>query len=235
MGTETPGSDALEALSGRADGGTGRSNASARTGTRSKAGSPAAAPRGGAESAADAEALLRSLDVVTVIESGRLRLEPGFRRAWRDRTVDIRERNAQLEALARRLEVAPGRVALAVTSDGFVATRDRTRIGCWPSNAAFLADLAAASVLERENDAGWRAFDEPERSAALTALRLFLERCPNCDGAIVEADSSAVRIGEPAGRSLDGESAAGPTVDSTGTVALECDCCGVMVIREPYA
>ena len=229
---KTPESAALEAVSGRAD--------DSRTSPFALAGGDSPVD-GAAGSAADAEALLRSLDVVDVApvaESERLRLESGFRRAWRDRIRDFRERNAQLEALARRVEVAPERLALAVTADGFVATCDRTRIGCWPSNAAFLADLAAAWELEREGDAGWRALEERDRGTALTALRLFLERCPNCDGAVVEADPAAVRIGA-SDRSLAGgsagsgsESASEP--DPRASLALECKRCGVMLVREPY-
>lgn len=180
----------------------------------------------------DVEAALRSLDGV-IAESDLLRLEPAFRTAWRDRIVEIRDRNARLEELAARLAVDPGRLALAVTADGFEATCDRTRIGLWPSNAAFLAALAAIAVLD-ERSADWRELEANEQRVVLAALRLFLERCPNCDGAVVGADSEPPAAADSRWRSTE---AAVRTTESTAVAGrrVACDRCGVVLVREePY-
>lgn len=182
------------------------------------------------ETSSRAEALLRSIGIVaTPPGSTPLRLESAFETAWRERLHDIRAQDAQRKVLAARLETVPGRVTLAVTGDGFVATRGDERIGCWPSNAAFLADLAAAETLD-ERRPDWRDLEPDEQGLVLTALRLFLDRCPNCDGALVGADTGTATTDE-----LDRPSATGTA--RTGAdrgVSLECAYCGVMVIRAPY-
>ncbi|AEH38608.1 hypothetical protein [Halopiger xanaduensis] len=184
------------------------------------------------EASSRAETLLRSIDLVaTPPGSTPLRLESAFESARRERLHEIRTQDAQREVLAARLGTAPGRVTLAVTGDGFVATRDDERIGCWPSNAAFLADLAAAETLD-ERRPDWRGLEPDEQGIVLTALRLFLDRCPNCDGALVGTDAGT---GTATTDELERPSATGTA--RTGAdrgVSLECAYCGVMVIRAPY-
>ncbi|GAB3675873.1 hypothetical protein [Halopiger thermotolerans] len=201
------------------DGGALDAEAGAGTGTAS----PSA-------SSSRAELLLRSIGVVaTPPGSAPLRLEPAFETARREQLREIRAQDAQREVLAARLETAPGRVTLAVTADGFVATRGDERVGCWPSNAAFLADLAAAETLD-DRRPDWRTLESDERGVVLTALRLFLDRCPNCDGALVGTDA-----GEATGDELAAPGTA--RSDRTGAergVSLECAYCGVMLVREPY-
>ncbi|RKD95305.1 hypothetical protein [Halopiger aswanensis] len=184
------------------------------------------------ETSSRAETLLRSIGLVaTPPGSTPLRLESAFETAWRERLREIRTQDAQREVLAARLGTAPGRVTLAVTGDGFVATRGDGRVGCWPSNAAFLADLAAAETLD-ERRPDWQSLEPDEQGIVLTALRLFLDRCPNCDGALVGADAGT---GTATAAELERPSATGTA--RTGAdrgVSLECAYCGVMVIRAPY-
>ncbi|OVE84583.1 hypothetical protein [Natronolimnobius baerhuensis] len=193
--------------------------------------------------------LLCATVAVDRTESGQLRLEPSFRAAWTDRLLAIRERGTRLEALAASLETDARRLELSVEPDGFVATCGRDRVGCWPSNAALLADLAAASVLETRGET-WHGFDEDERGRILTALRVFLERCPNCDGEILETEpptgSLAGENRPPANREetsqgLLPDSSQPPSPPSSDSLesrddslTLTCGSCGVMLVRTPY-
>ncbi|NGM69708.1 hypothetical protein G6M89_11930 [Natronolimnobius sp. AArcel1] len=189
------------------------------------------------DSTDDLVTLLCATIAVERTESGQLRLEPSFRTDWTDRLLEIRERETHLETLAAHLEIDARRLELSVEPDGFVATCDRDRVGCWPSNAALLADLAAASVLEVRGE-NWHALDGDERGAVLTALRLFLEWCPNCDGEIHETELPTGSLaGESTGLLPDSSRQSPPnSLESTGgDLALACASCGVMFVRKPYA
>ncbi|WP_124189691.1 hypothetical protein [Natrarchaeobius oligotrophus] len=170
-------------------------------------------PAGKPDSAIDAEALLRSTSAVVGGNDG-LRLESTFRTAWHDRMREIRETNSRLTELATRLDGRSDRLALEVTDEGFAATRGRDRVGCWPSDGAFLADLASTAVLE-ESDPTWETLESRERRIVLTALRLFLEWCPNCDGELV-GETTPTDVGGGDG----------------STVRLECVRCGSLLVSE---
>ena len=90
----------------------------------------------------------------------------------------------------------------------FVAHLGNERIGRWESRSAFVADMAAADVLARRWK-GWTAVPVTLRGELLGGLRLFLEACPRCDGAV----SLDQRVVESCCRSYD-------------VVAATCDGCG---------
>jgi hypothetical protein len=58
---------------------------------------------------------------------------------------------------------------------------DRIDGAAWESKAAFVADIAAESVLE-ERVPRWDEFDIAEVDQILTSLRSYMENCPMCDG-----------------------------------------------------
>ncbi|MCW8173053.1 hypothetical protein D8S78_16835 [Natrialba swarupiae] len=130
----------------------------------------------------DAETLIRSLSVV-LDTPGAPTLEPTFRRAWRERTVEIRETETRLVELGRALELEPDRLVLEVAPDGLLARYDGSRVGCWPSAAALLADLSATAIIP-DVEPRWRSLSGEQRRVALRTLRLFVRRCPNCDGTL---------------------------------------------------
>ncbi|RQG97964.1 hypothetical protein [Natrarchaeobius chitinivorans] len=166
-----------------------------------------------------AETLLRSTSAVVDVDRGNgedgLSLESTFHSAWDDRMREIRESGNRLEELADRLDRGTDRLALEVTDDGFAATCDREQVGCWPSDGAFLADLAATAVL-CETDPTWQTLEQRERRLVLTALRLFLERCPTCDGSLA------------GGRN--GDESDGSTECQ---LSVQCLRCGSLLVREP--
>lgn len=160
----------------------------------------------------DVEKLLLSTGVVIDHPDVGLELESSFRTAWHDRIAELREGEGRLEELGAVLGVNAGSLRFEITAEGYAATDGRSRVGLWPSEAAFLADLAAVPLLEEAGPA-WRGFDDDERGAVLSALRMFLAECPKCEGAVV------------------GSVPAGPFRDSTrGDVSVECEFCGVKLV-----
>ncbi|MFP8952926.1 hypothetical protein ACLI4Z_08140 [Natrialbaceae archaeon A-arb3/5] len=173
------------------------------------------------DSTDEAGELLRSIGVVES-SHGEPVLEPTFGAAWRTRIEQIRERKSRLDVLAEQLGLGTDQVALEVAPDGFAVTHGRDRVGCWPSDGAFLADLAAVSVLSETNP-DWRALDADDRRLALSALRLFLERCPNCDGSITGSGA----VSETTDRRTAIESS-----DTGAHRSVACDRCGSVLFRE---
>jgi len=71
-----------------------------------------------------------------------------------------------------------GAYAIAEHGDARVLRRDEDIVGKWPSQAALVADVAAASVLA-DRDPSWAAREPEIRGQILNGLRLFLPTCPN--------------------------------------------------------
>ncbi|ARS90055.1 hypothetical protein [Natrarchaeobaculum aegyptiacum] len=67
--------------------------------------------------------------------------------------------------------------------DGRVLRTDDQPIGQWPSQAALVADVAAARVLENWDDE-WASLAVEQQGALLNGLRLFLETCPTTGGEV---------------------------------------------------
>ncbi len=161
----------------------------------------------------DAEPLLRATGVVVDCpDEDDLCLEATFRTAWHERLATLEDDETRLEALASRLDLEAGKLALEGSTGGYVARYGGDRIGIWPSEAAFLADLAAAPALD--GHAGWQDLTADEQGAVLAGLRVFLEACPTCGGEI------------------DGNEETVESCCSTATrMALECGDCGARLLR----
>ncbi|MWV41691.1 hypothetical protein GRS80_18640 [Natrialba sp. INN-245] len=109
-------------------------------------------------------------------------LDPAFVDAWnrsiaihRTDESELRRSLARLSGVeSTDLEFRDGPHVFAVeTSDAHLAN--------WPSRAACIADAAGAVVLP-EWDPDWDRRPVAVRADLLGVLRLFLERCPTCDG-----------------------------------------------------
>lgn len=115
-------------------------------------------------------------------------LDPSVRAAWRREmtSVDVDLEDAFHAMLPEAVEshATVGRRGNAVL--GRVAD---TTVVEWPSRAAFVADAAAARTLAAV-DPAWndRRFDE--QTHLLAALRLWLNRCPICDGRVELRDDT---------------------------------------------
>ena len=133
---------------------------------------------------ADPETLLRATGVVSnCADEEDLCLDGAFREGWRERMASLETEQSRIERLAGRLDVDPERLELDGGENAFAVRYEGGRIATWPSEAAFLADLAAAPELD-ERAPVWREFGERQQGTVLTALRVFLEECPSCGGEI---------------------------------------------------
>lgn len=89
--------------------------------------------------------------------------------------------------------VSPSVDRITVNQHGtaFAAHTDNAVIGQWSSQAAVIADVAAAVEL-REHFPEWSELSPAEIARVLMSLRIFLERCPKCDGPI-QVDQEVVQ------------------------------------------
>ena len=130
------------------------------------------------------ELLLRAGAVEEVADGLDLQLEPTFEEEWFTRYRDVQERAIDRELLASLLDVDPDRLAIEWHGQAFVAWLDDQWIGQWESRVAFLADIAADNIMP-DYLPEWNELSLGQRSNALGVLRLFIERCPACDGNVV--------------------------------------------------
>lgn len=161
-----------------------------------KAPSPTDAPHvetadGGDE--IDPEPILREADVVELTPDGTdLQLTDGFRTEWSKRIVALREGGYELQ-LARLLggneEVDPDAVEVQIDDRNATVLRDDTPVATWPSEAALIADLAAAPLLRNRLQKAENT-NLSARGQLLHAIRVFLERCPTCDGTLALSEET---------------------------------------------
>ncbi|WP_050033541.1 hypothetical protein [Halorubrum halophilum] len=162
----------------------------------------------GPPAAIDAESYLSSGGVLVETPDGSdLAFAPWFESAWQTHLAALRDAtegaaaaedtasaetapdgtrpasSADVGALARLTGVDEDELSLRWRGDAGFAHADDERIGHWESRSAFLADVAADSALATHlND--WASLPLVSRSGVLGALRLFVERCPTCEGTV---------------------------------------------------
>jgi hypothetical protein len=149
----------------------------------------------------DAESYLLSAGVLVETPDGSdFAFAPWFAAAWDDALDGMRlsavvddERSAteaddvgtsaDVAALSSLTGVDGASLSLSWAEGAAFAFADGHRIGHWESRAAFLADVAADRVLADGPD-DWTDLPLAARSNVLGALRLFVERCPACEGPV---------------------------------------------------
>lgn len=110
-------------------------------------------------------------------------LDRRFETVWTARARELADINHDETVLADFLDVATEAVRLTDRGSAYVASIDGEWAGQWESRAAFVADLAAADVLDdRVHD--WDTLSTANRSEVMAGLRLFLEQCPRCEGLV---------------------------------------------------
>lgn len=112
-----------------------------------------------------------------------LRLAPSIREEWRAEIETVREQELDRERLAEILGIPAAELTFQDFSESFRAFHDGHNVGTWESEAAYLADAAAAPVLA-ERIEQWADIAPPQRGQLLNGLRIFLESCPECDAAL---------------------------------------------------
>lgn len=117
-------------------------------------------------------------------------LQPDFRTAWRDRIETVRERDPGSTHLEDAIDDPDDELTFETVDGNVVAIHDNATVGQWSSAAAIVADVAATDVVPSFVPS-WKGLRPVERLQLLGSLRLFLETCPACDGA-VELDEEVV-------------------------------------------
>ena len=140
------------------------------------------APVAGQEAELDPEPILLEAGVVELCQGGAdLCATEAFESAWWDRIEELRTDGGLETYLADLLDADPEEVEVDERDSFTVVTQDGHAVARWESRAALLADVAAAPVLESEYD-GWDDHELHEKGRLLNGVRVFLERCPECDG-----------------------------------------------------
>lgn len=159
----------------------------ATAGTEPESGTTGAEPTGnGALSEASAaDGPLFAAGVVARDDSGEVVLTSSFRAAWHDRIESVRENGVEPADVGETFGAEDvrqtGETSFVLDSSASVR---------WESNAALVADVAAAALL-CDRLPNWTDFEKDDRTATLTGLRLFLGRCPTCDGSITSVEDRA--------------------------------------------
>ena len=170
---------------------------------------------------ADIEAFLLDVGAVEECREGTdLCLTEEFRTAWSERIHRLRERDDAddgIAALFDGLDVDPDRLRVESYGDAYEAYIDDARVGQWESRAAYLADLAAESEF-RDRHPGWHRLGFDERTEVLGSLRLWLERCPSCDGPVTLGEETV----ESCCRSFD-------------VIAATCESCGARLFEAQFS
>jgi hypothetical protein len=118
-------------------------------------------------------------------------LDDEFAAAWAERAAAIaadEDGRPGVEELSGLVDVPAGRLDVEpIGTRSVIAYADDEYIGQWESRAAFAAEMAAATELDRRHPE-WRDLPLAYRSRVLAALRLFVEVCPDCGGPIALGD-----------------------------------------------
>lgn len=159
-------------------------------------GTATASPPATADGEFDVEAALADAGATEeCADADDLCLTPEFREAWRAEVEAVREADDRPRELVSALGEG---LSLETRGEVMVAVDDELQVGIWESEAAFVADVAAARVLAERYPA-WAGFAIEERGGVLNGLRLFVERCPACDGPVTmgeEAVESCCRFAD---------------------------------------
>lgn len=108
-------------------------------------------------------------------------LTDDFRADWQAAIDRVGADDAGRARLLDLLDTDEGQVQYQEFGGAFKARVDGQVVGQWESEAAFLADLGAAEILE-EQYSRWDHLAIDAKSQLLNGLRLFIETCPTCGG-----------------------------------------------------
>jgi hypothetical protein len=132
----------------------------------------------------DPEHVLLAANVVQPCENDSdLCLTPVFETRWREQVPTTRERELDATDLRAILDGHSDRFSIDEYGEALVARTDDTVIGQWPSQAALVADIAAAAVLNQRYTP-WATLSSAARAQVLMSLRVFIDTCPACDGSV---------------------------------------------------
>lgn len=120
--------------------------------------------------------------------TGDLVMTSTFEAEWH-RQIERLDERVVTEWMAETLGVDGSRLSTEEYSQVFALVLDGVQVGRWESRAAFQADIAAGVALEGRTDR-WAELAIERQSGLMRALRVFLDRCPDCGGAVtMEAET----------------------------------------------
>lgn len=168
--------------------------------------------------ALDPEAFLRRVAALTDSEDeDDLAVSEPFATEWAESMAQLRDNQlSTAAALAAVVDVAPASIEFSHAEDTprVFASADDTFVGQWISEAALVADVAAATVLDARSPDAWAALGGREKGRILTALRVFVPACPTCEGPVTFVEDET-----------------GGCCWSTPVVVLRCESCAVPLMR----
>lgn len=126
----------------------------------------------------DADGALFAVGVVTRTGDDAVDLTPAFRDEWRERIETVRKRGPESADVRSMFDAEE----TSEHGEQFFVI-DGTKSVRWGSNAALVADVAAAEIME-DRLGEWGEFDADRRQSVLRGLRLCLDRCPSCNGSL---------------------------------------------------
>lgn len=168
----------------------------------------------------DVEKLLGTADAIEPCpQESDLCLTDEFRHSWRERIASLREHPPGETGLDRALHIR-SESEMRVESDGqpdesFVAVGLKGP-NQWPSQAAVIADVAAADELDHRFSQ-WDDLQPAQIAHILRSLRVFLTRCPVCGGDVADSKQAV----ESCCRSYD-------------VLALNCQNCGARLFETEW-
>ena len=136
----------------------------------------------GAEAAEDIDAAteLFAAGAIEECDGDDFCLNESFRETWLSHADAIDGREELATSAARYFDLdADDEVTFEPLGPSFTVLVNGTKWGDYPSEAAFLAEVAGAEVLSSHHDR-WDSFALAAQSELLAALRLFLDTCPEC-------------------------------------------------------
>lgn len=111
-------------------------------------------------------------------------LSEDFRWEWHEEIHRVRDQDLSRGILSDVLDIPESDIRFESFGDAYAMFVGTQRIGTWESEAAFYADVAGAEIIPQWSD-DWEALSPDARSSLLASLRLFLETCPACGGAVM--------------------------------------------------
>lgn len=131
----------------------------------------------------DVETVLQGVGVLEEREDGDdLALTEAFRDEWYAEMDRLDEDDAQ-RVLGELLGIDASRISVLPRSRSFEVKVDGDTSTKWESSDAFVVDMAAERVLKDWVD-NWTDLAVESRSGITRGVRVYLERCPRCDGTV---------------------------------------------------
>lgn len=137
---------------------------------------------------ADPVSLLIDIGVIVDPEEGDLRLSEEFRNAWRDHVEVLRGEDPTV-VLGRLFSIDSDSLSVGSAGGRMTVHRSGDLFTLWPSQAAYLADVAASEAVS-ERSTEWNALTHEQRGRILQRLRVFLDQCPSCQGTIEDGEAT---------------------------------------------